>query len=192
MGERAITAEPEESLLYYHFGGLILSFPPINIIFHFIRRSRVWNYSRLTCKMHHFAPDLQSISASSYQAQWYLFNDHLALCMHHCADVKRHAHWRSGGRIHCSGRSESMQARKTGCEFTSTEGVSLLFQRIWLQREEKRENMLKLLCVLNVLFLDLVALLGPLPTSQFKWEDDMITWILLIGDTFSSLISAAP
>lgn len=41
MGGRAITAEPGKNSLYYHFGGLILSFPPINVIFHVSRRSGV-------------------------------------------------------------------------------------------------------------------------------------------------------
>ena len=45
VGGRTITAEPGKNSLYHHFGGLILSFPPINVIFHFSRRSGVWNYS---------------------------------------------------------------------------------------------------------------------------------------------------
>lgn len=98
MGGRAIIAESGKNSLYYHFGGLILSFPPINVIFHFSRRSGVWNYSsRLAeCITLHLICNPFLLPSPKLDDICLIVNWPLA-----CSTVLvwGGTHWRSGGEI---------------------------------------------------------------------------------------------
>lgn len=142
MGGRAITADPGKNSLYYHFGGLILSFPSINVILHSSRRSRVWNYSSWLAEcvtLHLICNPFLLLSTK--------LND-ICLMATWPSAYPTELVWggaHAGGHMvghRCSQRSECVYIKKTECECTSTEEVYALSQRIELlccKRASKEE-----------------------------------------------------